>query len=74
MTAVAFDNSFARLPERFFARVSPEVAPDPRLIRLNTALAAELGLDAEWLASAPGIAMLSGQTLPESADPIAMGG
>jgi uncharacterized protein YdiU (UPF0061 family) len=72
MTAIAFDNSFARLPEPFFARVNPETVPDPTLIRLNTLLAAELGLDAAWLASPPGIAMLSGQALPESADPIAM--
>jgi protein adenylyltransferase len=30
-----FDNSFARLPERFFARVGPTPVAAPRLIRFN---------------------------------------
>ena len=31
----AFDNSYARLPERFFARLAPTPVPAPRLIRLE---------------------------------------
>ena len=37
-----FDNSYARLPERFFARVQPAQPPAPALIRVNHALAREL--------------------------------
>ena len=35
----AFDNSYARLPDRFFARVHPTAVAAPRLIRLNETLA-----------------------------------
>jgi uncharacterized protein YdiU (UPF0061 family) len=41
---VGFDNSYARLPDRFFARVAPTLAPDPQLLALNRALADRLGL------------------------------
>src|SRR5260221_702136 len=52
-THMAFDNSYARLPERFFARLAPTPVPAPRLIRLNDDLARHLGIDPDRLA-APG--------------------
>ena len=33
-----FDNTYARLPDRFFARQQPTPVPAPRLIRLNVPL------------------------------------
>ncbi|HTH27840.1 MAG TPA: YdiU family protein [Sphingobium sp.] len=66
-----FDNSYARLPERFFARVEPMRPPQPRLVALNTGLAAELGLDAGWLAGDEGLQWLSGRVVAEGSDPIA---
>jgi uncharacterized protein YdiU (UPF0061 family) len=66
-----FDNSYAALPERFFTRVSPVPVAAPQLVKLNRPLAAELGLDADWLSSPDGVAVLAGQTLPDAADPIA---
>src|SRR5436853_7191028 len=66
-----FDNSYATLPERFFARVPPVPVAAPILVKLNRPLAAELGLDADWLSSADGVAVLAGQTLPDAATPIA---
>lgn len=72
MTEIAFDNSYARLPEEFFARVTPARVPGPELIALNRRLASELGLDSEWLSSDEGLSMLSGNHLPEAAEPIAM--
>src|SRR3954453_20569912 len=68
---IPFDNSYATLPDRFFARVSPTPVASPRLIKLNTALAQQLRLDADWLASPDGIAFLAGQQVPPGADPIA---
>ena len=50
MSSIAFDNSYASLPDQFFSRVSPAQVPAPELIRLNTDLAHSLGLDADWLA------------------------
>ncbi|MEE9588357.1 MAG: protein adenylyltransferase SelO family protein, partial [Hyphomicrobiaceae bacterium] len=67
-----FDNSYARLPDRFFARLAPSPVRAPQLIRLNEALAEHLGLDPERLSSPEGIEILSGNQLPEGAEPIAM--
>ncbi len=41
----AFDNSYARLPSRFYARQAPAAVAAPRLLKLNRALAVDLGLD-----------------------------
>ena len=68
---IAFDNSFARLPAGFFTRTAPTPVRDPALIALNRPLADRLGLDAEWLAGPEGLAMLSGNRLPEGAAGIA---
>lgn len=69
--AIPFDNTYARLPERFFARVPPTPVRAPRLIRLNRPLAEALGLDADALAGEAGVAIFSGNVLPEGAEPIA---
>lgn len=68
----AFDNSYQRLPDRFYARLAPTPVKAPRLIRVNTNLAKLLGLDPKALASADGVAMLAGNRVPEGAHPIAM--
>src|SRR5712671_3752867 len=70
--SLPFDNSYARLPERFYARLAPRPVAQPRLIKLNTALAAELGLDAEALASPEGVAILAGNRIAGGSEPIAM--
>lgn len=72
MFQIPFDNSYARLPENFFKKVNPSAPPEPTLIRVNTELADIMGLDVDWLKSSDGLAMLSGQKLPNGADPIAM--
>ncbi|HST61213.1 MAG TPA: YdiU family protein [Longimicrobium sp.] len=66
-----FENTYARLPDRFFARVAPTPVAAPRLIRVNAPLAAELGIDPHWLASEEGVAVLAGNRVPETATPIA---
>ena len=66
-----FDNSYARLPERFYARLPPATPPSPRLLKLNHGLAGELGLDPEALAGPAGLAALSGTQPPEGAEPLA---
>ncbi len=68
---IPFDNSYARLPEAFFARVSPAPAPTPRLVKLNQTLATALGLDPEDLASPEGTAIFAGTSIPDGAEPIA---
>lgn len=68
---IHFDNSYARLPEGFFARVAPTPVAAPRLLTLNEPLAGRLGLNRDWLLGAEGLAMLAGNGLPKGADPIA---
>jgi uncharacterized protein YdiU (UPF0061 family) len=68
----SFDNSYARLPERFFAKTTPAQFPAPALIRLNRTLADELELNADWLAGPEGLAMLSGQVIAPGSEPIAL--
>ena len=67
-----FDNSYARLPERFFARLPPTPVAAPRLIRLNEKLARQLGLDPIELSSSEGVAMLAGNAVPKLSEPLAM--
>ena len=73
MTAhIPFDNSYARLPSAFHARVLPTPVSTPRLIALNRELTAQLGLDPGALATPEGVEILSGKRIPDGADPIAM--
>ena len=68
----SFDNSYARLPERFFARLPPTPVEQPKLIRLNEVLARELGLEPSQLSSDEGVAVLSGNRIAAGSEPIAM--
>lgn len=72
MTTVHFDNSYAQLPDGFFTRVSPAQSPEPHLLKVNEALAGQLGLDVDFLRSEDGVHMLSGNRLPVEADPLSM--
>jgi len=66
-----FDNTYARLPERFFARVTPTPVREPRIVKVNHALAQLLGADVERLESPEGAAVLGGNVIPEGAEPLA---
>ncbi|MEI7712514.1 MAG: YdiU family protein [Rhodospirillales bacterium] len=65
---IPFANSYARLPERFFARLPPTPVAAPRLIKVNIALAEQLGLDPDDLTADT----LSGNAVPEGAEPMAL--
>ena len=68
----SFDNTYARLPDQFHARLSPTPVAKPRLVRMNEALAERLGIDPAELASPEGLAVLAGNHVPEGASPIAI--
>jgi serine/tyrosine/threonine adenylyltransferase len=67
-----FQNTYAALPDGFFARVAPTPVAAPRLIKLNRPLAVRLGLDPDRLDSPEGAEILAGKRVPEGAEPIAM--
>ena len=69
--ALAFDNSYARLPGRFYHRQPPAKVAEPRLIALNDALARRLGLDPDALRQPDWIAAFGGNAVPEGAAPLA---
>ena len=66
-----FDNTYARLPEHFYARLDPTPVAAPRLVKVNVELALELGLDADALKSEHGVAILAGNSVAEGAEPVA---
>jgi len=69
---IDFENSYAKLPAQCFERVAPTPVKAPQLIQLNEQLARQLSVDPAKLSSDAGVAMLSGNALPESVDALAM--
>jgi uncharacterized protein YdiU (UPF0061 family) len=70
--SIPFDNSYARLPERFFVRQNPEPVGQPKLIRLNEPLCKTLGINPISLSSSDGENFFAGNLLPPGAEPIAL--
>ncbi len=68
----AFDNTYARLPEHFYARLDPTPVAEARIVKVNVELARELGLDADALTSEEGVAILAGNRVADGAEPIAL--
>ena len=67
-----FDNSYARLPSRFYTKLGPTPVPKPGPVRVNSGLADLLGVDADWLTSGEGTRLLAGNAVPEGSEPLAM--
>ena len=70
--SIPFDNTYARLPERFYQRVEPSKVAAPKLLRLNEELAKHLRLDPHFLKSEAGVALLSGNAIAEGCEPVAL--
>ncbi|PTN02678.1 uncharacterized protein YdiU (UPF0061 family) [Rhodovulum imhoffii] len=67
---IPFDNSYARLPARFYTRQPPTPVRAPALLVLNAPLAAELGLP-DTLRGPEGVQILAGNLVPDGAAPLA---
>ncbi|MGL5823607.1 MAG: protein adenylyltransferase SelO, partial [Nocardioides sp.] len=66
-----FDNTYTRDLAGFYVPWQPAAVPNPELLFLNDSLAANLGLDPDYLRSAAGVAELAGNAVPEGAEPVA---
>ncbi len=66
-----FDNSYARLPERFYTRMDPVPVQNPKVVIINHALAGERGLKLDGLSDDQLAQLFSGNTLPEGAESLA---
>ena len=69
---LAFQNTYARLPERFYARLPPTPVAAPSLVKLNVELARDLNLDPEALSTPQGVEILSGNRVAEGSEPLAL--
>ena len=69
--ALPFDNSYGRLPNRFYTRMAPSPVAAPAMLALNVPLAGRLGIDADALTAPEGVSVLAGNAVPEGADPLA---
>lgn len=68
---IPFDNTYARLPERFHARQSAATVPSAKVIRANAALAVKLGIDPAWLDTPEALDVFSGNGTAEGSEPLA---
>jgi len=67
-----FENTYARLPQRFSAQLAPTPVAAPHLVKLNVELARSLGIDPDALMSTQGVEILAGNRLAEGSEPIAL--
>ncbi len=66
-----FDNSYARLPAAFHARLNPVPVSAPKLVVFNATLAQLLGLNPAALQGDEGAAVFAGNRTPAGAEPLA---
>ena len=66
-----FDNTYARLESRYYARLSPTPVRAPQLMQLNAELARSLGLDPVALAGPAGVEILAGNRVAQGSEPLA---
>lgn len=69
---IPFVNTYAQLPDDCYQRVAPTPVKKPQLIRFNTELAKQLGIDLEAATEQYQALVFSGNEIPDNADPIAM--
>jgi len=67
----AFDNSYGGLPETLFTRIGPTQVRAPKVVILNHALAADLGITLADGSDEEAARLFSGNSVPDGADPIA---
>ena len=68
---IPFNNTYARLPERFYSKQGAVPVPAPKLLRVNTALAPELGIDLAWLETPEALNVFSGNSTADGSEPLA---
>ncbi len=67
----SFDNSYARLPNKFFSNLEPTPVSSPDLVIVNSTLAKTLGLNGEELNNEENVGVFAGNRIPDGASPLA---
>ena len=70
LDALRFDNTFARLPETFFRRVSPTPLPEPYLVSFNAKAAELIGLDPLESKKAEFVEYFTGNKILPGSEPV----
>ncbi|MDQ3323857.1 MAG: YdiU family protein [Acidobacteriota bacterium] len=65
-----FDNTFARLPEKFYRRVKPTPLPAPYLVSFNKEAAGLIGLDRDEAAKPEFVEYFTGNKLLSGSEPV----
>ena len=68
---IEFNNTYVKLPERFYSRQLPNPVSDSKLVAVNHALADHLGIYPVWLESEEGVNVIAGNQLVDGAELIA---
>ncbi len=69
---IDFDNTYSRLPEKFYARVAPAKVPEPALIKWNDDLAHRLGIRSEGFTEKELAEIFAGRKMLFGSEPIAL--
>ncbi|MGH8493626.1 MAG: protein adenylyltransferase SelO [Moraxellaceae bacterium] len=72
LESLHFDNTFARLPDRFFSRVAPSGFAQPHLVAFNPEVAALLDIDTGEAARPEFAQYFGGQKILPGSEPLAM--
>ncbi len=70
-TPIPFDNTYARLSDKFYSKQGAASVPAPKLLRANTELAQELGIDPAWLEGSEALSVFSGNSTAQGSEPLA---
>lgn len=68
---IKFENTYSKLPERFYEKVNPDSFQSPELLFFNESLATELGIDFSGKSSQDLAKIFSGQTILPGSEPLA---
>lgn len=71
MTAPDYQHSYRQLPASLYSDCRPSPVRAPSYLAFNHRLAAELGLPEHWQGTDAGLALISGNQLPDWAQPLA---
>ena len=72
MDGLVLDNSYSRLPPRFYQKLAPAKVTAPKIISFNESLASDLGIDLQSLTALKRAEIFSGNTIPNTSQPLAM--
>ena len=69
---IKFSNTYEKLPEQFFEKISPEKFKNPKLISFNKQLATDLEIDFQSISDDEIAKIFSGQNVLPGSNPLAM--